>query len=76
MRVTSVKSGSTFDSQTSEITIADGPREHTIGQLADVIKLSGRRRVSERQGAGVHGVQIGPRTYWVHRSAAPSKRAR
>jgi putative transposase len=24
---------------------------------------------------GVHGVQIAPRTYWAHRSAAPSKRA-
>ncbi len=24
---------------------------------------------------GVHGVQIAPRTYWGHRSAAPSKRA-
>ena len=23
----------------------------------------------------VHGVQIAPRTYWAHRSAAPSKRA-
>jgi putative transposase len=24
---------------------------------------------------GVHGVQIAPRTYWAHRSSAPSKRA-
>jgi putative transposase len=24
---------------------------------------------------GVHGMQIAPRTYWAHRSAAPSKRA-
>ena len=24
---------------------------------------------------GVHGVQIAPRTYWAHRSAAPSKGA-
>jgi putative transposase len=24
---------------------------------------------------GLHGVQIAPRTYWAHRSAAPSKRA-
>jgi len=23
----------------------------------------------------VHGVQIAPRTYWAHRSSAPSKRA-
>lgn len=23
----------------------------------------------------VHGIQIAPRTYWAHRSAAPSKRA-
>jgi putative transposase len=23
----------------------------------------------------VHGIQIAPRTYWVHRAAAPSKRA-